>query len=76
MFDSASYGMAQARRAAADFARHIPNPDSSCVCVKCETARADRAMVSRHNGCEWTHVSDGIFCDTHADWVIFREWEV
>ena len=71
MFDSASYGMAQARRAAADFARHIPNPDSGCICHKCETAREDRALVAAHPHCEWTYAKQGVWCEEHQDWVLW-----
>ena len=42
--DSVSIGLRDLAAARAASASHKPNPDSTCVCHKCEYARKDRAM--------------------------------
>lgn len=63
------------RRAVRASAKHVANPDSGCICHKCESARAlrdeDNGYVRVHAHCDWTNVPEGVYCDTHADWVIF-----
>lgn len=71
MIDSISLHVAQVRAAKAASAAHVANPNSGCICHKCESARADERLVSAHAVCEWTYVPEGVYCDTHEDWVIF-----